>query len=106
MRRGAVRAPRSRIEAIVEGPPSYLFKDGVWLIRKGDLDATMLFGRREGRFTPDRRRYIAALLREWIALELLGHVGLIVLRQICGTLWSWSTGGPFAYLDVSRAMLH
>jgi hypothetical protein len=66
----------------------------------------MLFGRREGRFTPDRRRYITALLREWIALELLGHVGLIVLRQICGTWWSWSTGGPFAYLDVSRAMLH
>jgi hypothetical protein len=46
------------------------------------------------------------LAREWLALELLGHVRLIALRQLCGTWWSWRTGGPLAYWDVSRAMLH
>lgn len=45
------------------------------------------------------------LLREWLALELIGHVGLIALRQLAGRPWSWSTGGPFAYLDISQAML-
>jgi hypothetical protein len=44
-------------------------------------------------------------VREWIVLELVGHAGLILLRQVCGTWWSWTTGGPFAFLDVSRAML-
>ena len=53
-----------------------------------------------------RLRRHGPLVREWMALELLGHVGLIVLRQVCGTWWSWRTGGPFAYIDVSRAMLH
>jgi hypothetical protein len=47
-----------------------------------------------------------ALVREWLLLEVLGHVGLIVLRQWCGTLWTWRAGGPFAHWDVSRAMLH
>lgn len=61
---------------------------------------TKLFG------TPaDRRRVGRLLLREWLILELCGHFGLILLRQICGTWWSWRTGGPFAYIDVSRAML-
>lgn len=53
-----------------------------------------------------RLRCHRPLVREWVALELFGHVGLIVLRQLCGTRWSWRTGGPFAYIDVSRAMLH
>lgn len=48
----------------------------------------------------------AALAREWLILELVGHGGLIALRQLCGTWWSWHDGGPFAYWDVSRAMLH
>lgn len=48
---------------------------------------------------------LAALLRELILLEIVGHGGLILLRQLCGTWWSWRTGGPFAYWDVSRAML-
>lgn len=45
------------------------------------------------------------LLREWLLLEVFGHFALILLRQVCGTWWSWRTGGPFAYIDVSRAML-
>ena len=45
------------------------------------------------------------LLREWLALEVIGHLGLIALRQLAGRPWSWSTGGPFAYLDISNAML-
>ena len=52
-----------------------------------------------------RRREGWLLLREWLNLELLGHLGLIILRQICGTYWTWADGGPFAYIDVSRAML-
>jgi hypothetical protein len=48
----------------------------------------------------------AALVREWCLLELFGHGGLIALRQLCATWWSWESGGPFAYWDVSRAMLH
>lgn len=53
-----------------------------------------------------RRAAIGQFAREWLLLELFGHVGLILLRQLCGTWWSWRTGGPFAYWDVSRAMLH
>ncbi len=53
-----------------------------------------------------RRHDIATLAREWLLLELFGHGGLIVLRQLCGNWWSWATGGPFAYLDLSRAMLY
>src|SRR5690348_16208103 len=49
---------------------------------------------------------IRQFVYEWLVLELAGHVGLIALRQLCGTWWSWRTGGPFAYWDVSRAMLH
>jgi hypothetical protein len=49
---------------------------------------------------------VGHVVREWLVLELVGHVGLIALRQLCGTWWSWRTGGPFAYWDVSRAMLH
>ncbi len=45
------------------------------------------------------------LLREWLVLELIGHLGLIALRQLAGRPWSWSGGGPFAYLDISNAML-
>ncbi len=48
---------------------------------------------------------LVALLREWFALEVVGHLGLVALRQLCGTWWSWQSGGPFAYWDVSRAML-
>ena len=55
---------------------------------------------------PGRRAAFGQFAREWLILELCGHVGLILLRQICGTWWSWRTGGPFAYWDVSRAMLH
>jgi hypothetical protein len=46
-----------------------------------------------------------ALLREWLALEIVGHLGLIALRQLAGRPWSWASGGPFAYLDISNAML-
>jgi hypothetical protein len=61
----------------------------------------------EGRIRRTSRCYDTAILaREWLLLELFGHGGLIVLRQLCGTWWSWATGGPFAYWDVSRAMLH
>ena len=59
---------------------------------------------RQGRLFPHAGRVVPLLL-EWLALELLGHVGLIAMRQLCGTWWSWRTGGPFAYLDISRAML-
>ncbi len=45
------------------------------------------------------------LLREWLALEIIGHLGLIALRQLAGRPWSWANGGPFAYLDISNAML-
>lgn len=45
------------------------------------------------------------LLREWLLLEIIGHLGLIALRQLAGRPWSWATGGPFAYLDISNAML-
>jgi hypothetical protein len=45
------------------------------------------------------------LLREWLVLEIVGHLGLMALRQLAGRPWSWSTGGPFAYLDISNAML-
>ena len=62
--------------------------------------------RAEQRRRRRRVQSLAPLLREWIVLELLGHLGLLALRQICGTSWSWQVGGPFAYLDVSRAMLH
>lgn len=56
--------------------------------------------------TPASRRHAGLLLlREWLILELCGHLGLILLRQICGTYWTWRGGGPFAYIDVSRAML-
>jgi hypothetical protein len=58
------------------------------------------------RYEVDRLTAIGQFAREWFLLELFGHVGLILLRQICGTWWSWRTGGPFAYWDVSRAMLH
>lgn len=63
--------------------------------------------RRERLAASRRVRWGAAapLVREWLALEVLGHLGLVALRQICGTWWSWRTGGPFAYWDVSRAML-
>lgn len=53
----------------------------------------------------DRQHEAILLLREWLILEIVGHFGLILLRQIGGTWWSWRTGGPFAYLDVSKAML-
>jgi len=46
-----------------------------------------------------------ALLREWLALEIVGHLGLLALRQLAGQPWSWSGGGPFARLDISNAML-
>jgi hypothetical protein len=52
------------------------------------------------------RQDLATVAREWLILEIIGHGGLIALRQLCGTWWSWRTGGPFAYWDVSRAMLH
>lgn len=61
-----------------------------------------------GRVVPCRSERwgdLASLLREWAAFEVLGHLGLILLRQLCGRWWSWETGGPFAYWDVSRAML-
>lgn len=61
-------------------------------------------GRRRHR-SADHGRDWATLAREWLLLEILGHGGLILLRQLCGTWWSWRTGGPFAYWDVSRAML-
>lgn len=53
----------------------------------------------------DRQHEALLLLREWLILEIVGHFGLILLRQIGGTWWSWRTGGPFAYIDVSKAML-
>jgi hypothetical protein len=65
----------------------------------------MALGRRQERFNSYRSHRIAPLVREWVILELLGHGSLILLRQICGTWWSWRAGGPFAYLDVSKAML-
>jgi hypothetical protein len=52
-----------------------------------------------------RWRCARSLVREWVILELLGHVSLVLLRQLCGNWWSWATGGPFAYWDVSWAML-
>ncbi len=45
------------------------------------------------------------LLREWLALEIVGHLGLLALRQVAGHPWSWAGGGPFARLDISNAML-
>ena len=53
-----------------------------------------------------QRGVAALLIREWLLLEVVGHLGLILLRQLCGRWWSWDTGGPFAYWDVSRAMMH
>lgn len=62
--------------------------------------------KRRHHYQIDRLAASSQFVREWFLLELFGHVGLILLRQICGTWWSWRTGGPFAYWDVSRAMLH
>src|SRR3712207_6761461 len=72
----------------------------------GGLDATMITTGQQRFYSTNRPRSFGPLVREWALLELFGHVGLILLRQICGTWWSWQTGGPFAYIDVSRAMLH
>lgn len=67
---------------------------------------TTLRGRGRPWLTRTRVQHgLAPLLREWLALAVFGHLGLILLRQLCGTWWSWDTGGPLAYLDVSRAMM-
>lgn len=61
---------------------------------------------KEDSHRPTRRGDFAVLLREWLALEAAGHLGLILLRQLFGRRWTWESGGPFAYWDVSRAMIH
>ena len=53
--------------------------------------------------TPGWWPRVGPLAREWLTLELLGHGGLILLRQLCGTGWNWQLGGPFAYWDATRS---
>src|SRR5262245_61211890 len=66
---------------------------------RGQVQATVDTTTGRHHYEVERLAAFGQFAREWFLLELFGHAGLILLRQICGTWWSWRTGGPFAYWD-------